>query len=53
MQSNYLYMHVIEFDDKEVPKHIFQLINIDDPRNPFGEIKDYVASIFVETLTET
>lgn len=53
MQDNYLYMHVIEYDKPGNAKHIFQIIDIYDPVNPFAEIKDYVASVHAETLTET
>lgn len=49
----YIFMHVIEYDDYGNPKYIFQIISIYNPMNPFSEIKDYVASIYVETLTET
>ncbi len=52
MQDNYLYMHVIEYDDNGTPKHIFQIIDIYDPVHPFAEIKDYVASVHAETLSE-
>jgi hypothetical protein len=46
-------MHVIEYDDSGEEKYIFQIIDIYDSANPFGEIKTYVASIHAETLTET
>jgi hypothetical protein len=53
MQDSYLYMHVIEYDESGQGKYIFQIIDIYDSANPFGEIKTYVASVHAETLTET
>lgn len=53
MQDSYLYMHVIEYDENGEGKYIFQIIDIYDSANPFGEIKTYVASVHAETLTET
>jgi hypothetical protein len=53
MQDSYLYMHVIEYDENGEGKYIFQIIDIYDSANPFGEIKTYVASLHAETLTET
>jgi hypothetical protein len=46
-------MHVIEYDENGDGKYIFQIIDIYDSANPFGEIKTYVASAHAETLTET
>lgn len=46
-------MHVIEYDDYGKPRYIFQIIDLYDAMHPFSEIKDYVASVYAETLTET